>query len=328
MAQVLAPNRKVYAVKRVRVSSGRPQDYKSFLDEIALLERLRGRPNIIHLFDSEVSRAEGLIFYVLEFGETDLAHLLSRRDKQRAAESKQSDDNFLRLWFEQMVEAVRTIHAEHIVHSDLKPANFLVVEGSLKLIDFGIAKSFAKQSQSEATDIVREQQVGTLNYMSPEAILNGAPSALSATPIRVGRASDIWSLGCILYQMVYGRTPFSHITGAQRVGGGGGFLLHRPAPPPQAACDGAPARAPLANTCRVSSRRPAPQPSFPSSTRSRTRTTRSPSRRSPHQTRRSLTCAAPPRIIHPSIKDDDKESMHRPQRLKPDPPVCACPPRS
>ena len=50
------------------------------------------------------------------------------------------DDNFLRLYFEQMVEAVGTIHESKIVHSDLKPANFLFVEGALKLIDFGIAK--------------------------------------------------------------------------------------------------------------------------------------------------------------------------------------------
>lgn len=147
-------------------------------------------------------RAEGLIYVVLEFGETDLAHLLSKRDKQRAAAAAeaaaaaaaagggqpgptlQSDDNYIRMWFEQMVEAVRTIHGEHIVHSDLKPANFLVVEGSLKLIDFGIAKSFAKSHQNEATDILREQQMGTLNYMAPEAILNGSSSALSALPIK------------------------------------------------------------------------------------------------------------------------------------------------
>jgi serine/threonine protein kinase len=73
-----------------------------------------------------------------------------------------------------MVEAVGTIHEQKIVHSDLKPANFLFVEGALKLIDFGIAKQ--DTSKSDTTNIVRDHQVGTVNYMSPEAILNGQPS--------------------------------------------------------------------------------------------------------------------------------------------------------
>ena len=55
-----------------------------------------------------------------------------------------------------------------IIHSDLKPANFLLVGGSLKLIDFGIAKAL----QQDKTSVVLETPVGTLNYMSPEAIMD------------------------------------------------------------------------------------------------------------------------------------------------------------
>ena len=67
---------------------------------------------------------------VLECGEIDLAKLLTRHEKARAAQNGTGpDENFLRLYFQQMVEAVRTIHNERIVHSDLKPANFLCVEG-------------------------------------------------------------------------------------------------------------------------------------------------------------------------------------------------------
>jgi serine/threonine protein kinase len=80
-----------------------------------------------------------------------------------------------------VLQAVHTIHEARIVHSDLKPANFLMVEGTLKLIDFGIAKAI----QSDTTSIARESQVGTLNYMSPEAILGGANNIRGGPPMKV-----------------------------------------------------------------------------------------------------------------------------------------------
>jgi len=102
-----------------------------------------------------------------------------------------------------MLQAVDIIHEEKIVHSDLKPANFVVVRGQLKLIDFGIANAIA----NDTTNIHRESHVGTVNYMSPEAI----ELQEGVRRFKVGRPSDIWSLGCILYQMVYGAPPFQKL---------------------------------------------------------------------------------------------------------------------
>lgn len=79
---------------------------------------------------------------------------------------------------------MHVIHEARIVHSDLKPANFLMVEGALKLIDFGIAKAI----QSDTTSIARESQIGTLSYMSPEAILGGTNNIRGGAPMKVRSA--------------------------------------------------------------------------------------------------------------------------------------------
>lgn len=65
-----------------------------------------------------------------------------------------------------MLSAVQVVHDEAVVHTDLKPANFVLVKGRLKLIDFGISKAIA----GDTTNIGRDQQIGTANYMPPEAL--------------------------------------------------------------------------------------------------------------------------------------------------------------
>ena len=67
-----------------------------------------------------------------------------------------------------MMDAVQVVHDQRVVHGDLKPANFLMVKKELKLIDFGIAKRIESDN---TTNIVRENAIGTLNYMAPEAFL-------------------------------------------------------------------------------------------------------------------------------------------------------------
>ncbi len=192
----------VVAIKKVKLAGMDRKAIEGYANEISLLKRLRGNPAIIQMYDSEVDIQRKSIFLVMELGEVDLNNVLQQRALSKT--SRSLNMNFIRLTWQQMLSAVHCIHEERIIHSDLKPANFLFVRGALKLIDFGIAKAIVNE---DTTNIYRENHIGTLNYMSPEAILDTG-SGQDGPRMKIGRASDVWSLGCILYEMVYGKTPF------------------------------------------------------------------------------------------------------------------------
>ena len=97
----------------------------------------------------------------MECGEIDFAHILAKH------QGVPLGLNFIRVYWEQMLQAVQAIHEEKIVHSDLKPANFLLVAGQLKLIDFGIAKRMG----DDTTNIHRDQQVYPLRNPFPRSPL-------------------------------------------------------------------------------------------------------------------------------------------------------------
>lgn len=114
-------------------------------------------------------------------------------------------------YWRQMLEAVHFVHNAKLVHSDLKPANFLMVKGRIKLIDFGIAQKIPLGTVHISRDVI----VGTPNYMAPEAIQKARRGGHGV--YKAGKPSDVWSLGCILYQMIYGRTPFAHVSGDKKL---------------------------------------------------------------------------------------------------------------
>ena len=118
---------KILAMKKVKLDGADESMISSYKNEITLLNRLKRCDSIIKLYDSEIDQTSESITMIMEYGEIDLAKLLHRQ------QGKAINENFIRLYWQQMLEAVHAIHEERIVHSDLKPANFLVVEGSLKL---------------------------------------------------------------------------------------------------------------------------------------------------------------------------------------------------
>lgn len=197
--QVLNEKKQINAIKYVNLEDADSQTIESYRNEIAFLNKLQQHSDkIIRLYDYEIT--EQYIYMVMECGNIDLNSWLKKKKSINPWERKS--------YWKNMLEAVHIIHQHGIVHSDLKPANFVIVDGMLKLIDFGIAN----QMQPDTTSIVKDSQVGTVNYMAPEAIRDMSSSREnSKIRTKVSPRSDVWSLGCILYYMTYGRTPFQHI---------------------------------------------------------------------------------------------------------------------
>lgn len=205
--RIMAENYKIFALKRVNLEEADMASIAGFKGEIELLKKLENVDRVIRLFDYEVNEEKGVLSVMMELGETDFNKMLNDQLKN---ENSNFDITFTRHYWKEMLECVQAIHDHDIVHSDLKPANFLLVKGQLKLIDFGIANAI----QENTVNVHRENQIGTPNYMSPESLVCHAPIAGQATNVKIlklGKPSDVWSLGCILYQMTYGQPPFAHI---------------------------------------------------------------------------------------------------------------------
>ncbi|KAF5096093.1 hypothetical protein DV451_004405 [Geotrichum candidum] len=236
--KVQSSNGKLYAIKRVSCDDDIDHMVlKGFKGEIDLLQRLNDEDRVVKLIDYEMRMSS--IYVVMECGEIDLAHVLNARLSQPL------DISFVRYYANEMLHCVAAVHRHDIVHSDLKPANFLLVKGMLKIIDFGIANVVPDYT----SNVHRDTQIGTPNYMAPEALLDannmGMPGsktsdesssnkrnsvvslnnsniyAPSSKPepskFKVGRPSDVWSCGCIIYQMIYGRPPYGGYQGTQRM---------------------------------------------------------------------------------------------------------------
>lgn len=195
--QVLDHKKQLFAVKYVDLEEADPQTVESYKNEIEHLNHLQQYSDqIIKLYDYEITNS--YIYMLMECGNLDLNTWLRNRKSVNPLERK--------FYWKNMLEAVHTIHKHGIVHSDLKPANFVIVNASLKLIDFGIANRI----QPDVTSIMKDSQVGTLNYMPPEAIKDTSSQGKARS--KISPKGDVWSLGCILYCMTYGKTPFQSIT--------------------------------------------------------------------------------------------------------------------
>ncbi|XP_021062326.1 dual specificity protein kinase TTK isoform X2 [Mus pahari] len=148
--QVLNEKKQINAIKYVNLEDADSQTIESYRNEIAFLNKLQQHSDkIIRLYDYEIK--ERYIYMVMECGNIDLNSWIKKKKSINPWERKS--------YWKNMLEAVHIIHQHGIVHSDLKPANFVIVDGILKLIDFGIAN----QMQPDTTSIVKDSQVSKLH---------------------------------------------------------------------------------------------------------------------------------------------------------------------
>ncbi len=162
---------------------------------------IMSHPNIATVYDAGTS-SEGRPFFAMEFVEG--ADITTFCDRERLA-----IDERLRLFID-VCDAVHHAHQKGIIHRDLKPSNILVsapgssqsttTSGTVKVIDFGIAKAIGDQRTDDALTHHGET-VGTPNYMSPEQ----ARGEIDAVDTR----TDVYSLGLILYELLTGHQAFS-----------------------------------------------------------------------------------------------------------------------
>ena len=178
------------AVKILPLGYGRTTILKRFRAERQILARL-DHPNIARLLDGGTT-PEGLPYFVMEFVE-------GRRIDHYADEERLSVERRLEL-FLTVCSAVQAAHQSLVVHRDLKPSNILVTaDGLPKLLDFGIAKVLDPLSADDAELTMTALRPMTPDYASPEHI-RGDP---------VTTASDVYSLGVILYHLLTGRRPYT-----------------------------------------------------------------------------------------------------------------------
>jgi len=162
-----------------------------FEREIRLAARLQ-HPHILGLYDS--GSAGELLFYVMPFVDGESLRDRLDRDKQLPI------DDAIQI-VQEVADALGYAHSQNIIHRDIKPENILLANGHALVADFGIARARTEAGQDKLTQT--GMAVGTPVYMSPE----------QSTGEAVGPTADIYSLGCVLYEVLAGEPPFMGSSG-------------------------------------------------------------------------------------------------------------------
>lgn len=186
------PSQRKVAIKRIT-----PFDHSMFclrtLREIKLLRHFN-HENIISILD--ILRPPSL----QEFREVYLVQELMETDMHRVIRTQELSDDHCQYFIYQTLRALKALHSADVLHRDLKPSNLLLnANCDLKLCDFGLARSARPPPNIDDSNTFMTEYVATRWYRAPEVML---------TFKEYTRAIDIWSVGCILAEMLSGKPLF------------------------------------------------------------------------------------------------------------------------
>ena len=177
----------IYALKKVKLINLSEKERKNALNEIRLLASIKSK-FVISYKEAFFDEKDNTLGMVMEFA--DGGDLYQKITEYRKTQRSFEESDIWRI-FIQLVKGLKALHELNILHRDLKSANvFLMKDGSVKLGDLNVSKVEKKG--------MGYTQTGTPYYASPE-VWNDKP---------YGTKSDIWSMGCVLYEMITLRPPF------------------------------------------------------------------------------------------------------------------------
>jgi serine/threonine protein kinase len=151
---------------------------EKIIDEAKIMKKLNHK-NIIKLYDIYEDNSD--VYIIMEYCESNLQLIINKYEEKK-----------VKKYIKQIVDGLYYLQKQNIVHRDIKPANILIKKDNIKICDFGFAKAIT------GNDYMMDTICGSPLYMAPEILFKTKYSS----------KSDLWSLGIIIYQMVYHKHPY------------------------------------------------------------------------------------------------------------------------
>ena len=179
---------RLVAIKVLRPELAAVLGAERFVQEITTTAQLQ-HPNILPLFDSD--QAGGFLYYVMPYVEGETLREKLNRETQLGIEDAVRRTR-------EAADALAYAHRHGVIHRDIKPENILLHGGHALVADFGIALAVTKIGGTRMTET--GMSLGTPSYMSPEQAMGER---------EITAKSDVYVLGCVVYEMLAGEPPFA-----------------------------------------------------------------------------------------------------------------------